>query len=61
MDTVYGKMINKYTKECTEWIKKKDLGYINGQINKSTKVNLNLIIDKDMENFIIYQKMKALY
>lgn len=30
MDTVYGKMINKYTKECTEWIKKKDLGYING-------------------------------
>ena len=39
---------NKFTKEAIEWIKSRDMEYINGLPNKHTKVILEKTIEMDL-------------
>ena len=54
MDMEYGliKKIFRYIQEVIEWIKNKDLVYINGKGNKHIKGILNKIIEMDMVDCI---------
>jgi len=52
MDMVYGKIKNKFIRVVTEWIRNKDLVFTNGSTSKFIKDNLEMITDRDMDNFI---------
>lgn len=47
-----GRIINKYIKGIIEWIKNKDSVFMYGLVNKCIKVNLRMILGKDMVNLL---------
>ena len=47
MESGQTKKINKSIKEATEWIKNKDMEYMNGLLNKSIKVIFGRTIEMD--------------
>ena len=53
MDMEYGKVKIKLILDLIEWIINKDLAYIHGKIRKFIKVSLKMIINKDMDKFIV--------
>lgn len=61
MDSEYGRIIIRYIKDITNWIKRRDMEYIYGNKKKCIRADLKRIIDKDMEKYMfLVDKLNSL-